>query len=1093
MNTNNIGTDNIGDLPISGRKTDILSAIRAHGAVVIRGETGSGKTTQIPKFCMELGLPGIIACTQPRRIAAVTVAERVAEEIGDRASVGWQHRFASHMPKDARIKFMTDGILLAEIAADPLLRKYSVVMVDEAHERSLNIDFILGCLKRAVPKRPDLKIIVSSATIESGRFAEFFGAADTPVIDIPGRLFPIETRWRPMDDDDDLDRAVAQCAGEIIAGSDAGDILVFLPGERDIRAAAEAAAAALRDADSPVRVIPLMASLPPAEQRRAFQTIPGTRRIVLATNVAETSVTIPGIRYVIDSGLARISRYDSRSRVKRLRIEEISQASAEQRKGRCGRVGPGVCYRLYAEEDFAKRPAQNDPEIKRSPLSGLMLSMLDWRLGDISAFPFIQPPPAALVKEGRKELLELQAIAENADGSFRITELGRRMVRLPLDPRLARMLLGKTCDHDLLTVVSALSCEDPLARPADKPELAAAAHNKFKNPESDFAGIVKLWRSLHPAAAMSRNAMRRFCKDNFISYRKLLEWEDVREQLARSVKTENPQSDKNEALHKSLLSGLLTNIGVYDPDEKTYRGANGARFIIFPGSGLRNRTPKWLMCAELAETSRLFARRCAEIKPEWIAETAAHLVKHTYRGEFWDERAGTARALRDTLLFGLVLAQGARCDISRSHPALAREIFIRDGLVEGRFPAPVPEFAAKNLAFIGKQIAAAHRTRATVPENAKDEFFALYDSRLPAECVNAPALRKWLKRAKANEIAALSFKEEDLLSPADASSGFPESVRGLRLRYRHNPQADDDGITCVLTAEQIPAALAWRSDRLVPGALPGKTEAMIRLLTRDSQIKIANAIGSEKWPDAIAGFFLAQDSGAEPLAIALSKYVRRNTRIVVLPEVWDDAALPERLSVRFVVTDARGGEIFTTRDKTELAEFGEAYAGYGKTAAPPPPARPHRQTPRPPATRPPALRFLCDDVIRALEHAPALPAESAHDIATQMGRLFYTGFETDTPADKLREFPRYARAALVRIERGQVSPANDLKKLAILAPLLGRHYGMASSPERVLIDEAAFAEHRWLLEEFRVSLFAQELRTPFPVSIKKLDAVWAQV
>ena len=798
-------------LPITEHKETILAAIRANQVVIVRGETGSGKTTQIPKFCLELAPGALIACTQPRRIAAVTVAERVADEvetekIGARSLVGWQHRFASRLSRETRIKFMTDGILLAEIAADPLLRKYSVVMVDEAHERSLNIDFILGCLKRALPKRPDLKIIVSSATIETERFARYFNNA--PVIDIPGRLHPIETRWRPMENDDDLDQSIADCVDEIVSNDlTEGDILVFLPGERDIRAAAETLTGTLKNSaishqPSDIIPIPLMASLPPAEQRRAFQTIPGVRRVVLATNVAETSVTIPGIRFVIDSGLARISRHDPRSRVKRLRIEPISQASAEQRKGRCGRIGAGVCYRLYSEEDFAKRPAQNDPEIKRSSLSGLILSMLDWRLGDITDFPFIQPPPSATVREGVKELVELQALTPR-DGSYEITALGRRMVRLPLDPRLARMLMngqdsGPT--PDLLTVVSALSCEDPLVRPAEKLEAAAAAHNKYKSEKSDFAGIIKLWRGLHPATQLSRNAMRRFCKENFISYRRLLEWEDVREQLEKNFKTRKSENDKNDKktfsrfdnddfLHKSLLTGLLPNIGLFDPDEKQYRGANGARFAVFPGSGLRNKTPRWIMCAEIVETSRLYSRRCAEIQPEWIAEAAAHLVKHTYRGEFWDEKTGTARALRDTVLYGLTLTQGARCDISRTHPAMARELFIREGLVEGKFPAPVPKTVTQNLAFIGKQIAAAHRTRTAVPESAKEEFYALYESRLPAQCVNAPALRKWLGHASAEEIEALLFKEDDLLSPADASAGFPEFVavsgHRLKLRYRH--------------------------------------------------------------------------------------------------------------------------------------------------------------------------------------------------------------------------------------------------------------------------------------------------------------------
>ena len=781
-------------LPVLEHRAEIAAAIEANPVVVVCGETGSGKTTQIPQICLELGRGAkgrLVGVTQPRRLAAVTVAERVSRELGEeRHLVGWQHRFGKKLSRDNRVKFMTDGILLAELRSDPLLRAYDTIMVDEAHERTLNVDFVLGCLRRILPRRPDLRVIVSSATLETKAFSDFFGGA--PVLAIPGRAYPVEVRWRPPEGEEpDLAAAVADAVEECLAGPYEGDVLVFLSGERDIRAAAEA----LRGRRLPgVEAIPLLASLPPAEQRRAFELAPGKTRVVLATNVAETSVTIPGVRYVVDTGLARLSRYNPRARVKRLRVEPISQASAEQRKGRCGRVGPGVCIRLYSEEDFARRPAQTDPEIRRASLAGTILSMLDWRLGDIADFPFLQPPASAAVSEGKKQLLALGAVESRdpaaraepgAAGSLRITALGRRLAKLPLEPSLSRMLYEADAQgalRDALTVVSALACEDPLLRPAERQEEARQAHAAFRDKTSDFDGILLLWRRYHdPAHPLSRSAMRRDCEKSFVSYRRMCEWEDVRDRLEETLRRDGLRVDSSgggdPGLHRALLSGLLSNIGVWDPEERNYKGAGGTRFVLFPGSGLAKAKapPQWVVAAELVDTARLYARRAAAIDPDWIEPLARHVCRYHYAGESWDPRTGTARATRRAVLYGLVVQDGVRCDISRANPALARELLIREGLVGGAFPKPVPEIVRRNLETIAARTEEARKTRALSVDLETDAFCAFLDERLPAECTSAAALRDWLSRVPRSEA-------ERLLLPR------PESSASARLSPDDFPQ-----------------------------------------------------------------------------------------------------------------------------------------------------------------------------------------------------------------------------------------------------------------------------------------------------------------
>ena len=989
-------------LPVLEHRAEIAAAIEANPVVVVCGETGSGKTTQIPQICLELGRGAkgrLIGVTQPRRLAAVTVAERVSRELGaDRRLVGWQHRFAKNLSRDNRVKFMTDGILLSELRSDPLLRAYDTVMVDEAHERTLNVDFVLGCLKRILPRRPDLRVIVSSATLETKAFSDFFGGA--PVLSIPGRAHPVEVRWRPPEGEEpDLAAAVADAVEECLAGPYEGDVLVFLSGERDIRAAAEA----LRGRRLPgVEAIPLLASLPPAEQRRAFQTVPGVTRVVLATNVAETSVTIPGVRYVVDTGLARLSRYNPRARVKRLRVEPISQASAEQRKGRCGRVGPGVCIRLYSEEDFARRPAQTDPEIRRASLAGTILSMLDWRLGDIADFPFLQPPASAAVRDGRKELLELGAVANaecrmmNAEckdrgpiqhsafstqhSPLRITALGRKLAKLPLEPSLSRMLYEADAQgalRDALTVVSALACEDPLLRPAEKQEEARQAHAAFRDKGSDFDGILLLWRHYHdPAHPLSRSAMRRDCEKRFVSYRRMCEWEDVRDRLEETLRRDGLRVDSDgggdPGLHRALLSGLLSNIGVRDPEEKDYRGAGGTRFVLFPGSGLAKAKtpPQWVMAAELVDTARLYARRAAAIDPEWIEPLARHVCRYHYTGEAWDPKTGTARATRRAVLYGLVVQDGVRCDISRALPELARSLLIREGLVGGAFPKPVPAIVRRNLETIAARTEEARKTRALSVDLETDAFCVFLDERLPAECTSAAALRDWLARVPPAEAERLLIPRPESPAARPSSADFPDYIelsasfadpreenaecrmpnaeckhrssiqhssfsihhsrKGLRLplSYKHSPRADDDGITCSVPPEAIPLLPLLDATRLVPGALPGFVAWLLRTLPHSPLSLLAARCGhSPRTPDidAIARLVLDRLPPEGELIPTLVETLAREFGVRLPRDTWLPEDVPAPFRIRWRVVDARGRERFASRDLGEILAFREEY------------------------------------------------------------------------------------------------------------------------------------------------------------------------
>ncbi|MBQ4198911.1 MAG: ATP-dependent RNA helicase HrpA [Kiritimatiellae bacterium] len=914
------------ELPICARREEILAALRAHRVVVVCGDTGSGKTTQLPKMALELAPDAArrIACTQPRRLAAVAMAERVAEELQSPVGglVGYQHRFARRVSQDTLVKFMTDGVLLAETRADPLLRQYGCIIVDEAHERSLNIDFLLGMLKRILKRRRDLKVIVSSATLDTERFSAFFDGA--PVISVPGRLYPIEVRYRPPPEDEELDlpRDIASAISELPPRD---DVLVFLPGERDIRETAEHLVHARRGEDD---VIPLLASLPAGEQQRAFRPSP-RRRIILATNVAETSVTIPGVRAVVDSGLARISRYVHRTQVQRLQIEPVSQASARQRAGRCGRIGPGTCIRLYSEEDFNSRDAYTPPEILRSSLAGVILSMLDLRLGDIERFPFIDSPKPAMVREGFRELLELGAVCHAPDGGPALTDTGRKLAQIPVEPRLARMLLAASENAVLPTaipVVAALSCDDPRRRPIDAKQQADQQHAKFRVPGSDFLGMRRLWDWWEKeTGGLSQAKARKLCTANFLSYPKMREWRDLARQLESlsrriGLSFAEPEGRKDEetsaALHRSLLAGLLGRIGKFDEEARDYRGAHGLRFVAHPSSALKKMSPPWVFAGELVDTARLFARSAAALDPSWIEPVAGDLCKRHWHSPEWDPQAGFVRVTEQVTLYGLVIVPARRRDLTRLDPALARKIFIRRGLVDGEFPRP-PAQVRENSALVDALRRRAEKERRPELFDA-ERLEAYFDKAVPPDVASADALRKWLARATPAQLGAFRLKKTDWWPAEEAASrDFPDAIRigdvKMALSYRNAPGEEDDGVTCTVRASRASALRLWRADWLVPGLLPEKLTCILSGLPSSFR-RVLSPI-----QDTVAGLLAHLKPGSEPLLDAVRRTVCEQWGFRIPPETLAAVRLPAHLRVRYrIVDDATGRVVAASRDLDEI-------------------------------------------------------------------------------------------------------------------------------------------------------------------------------
>ncbi|MGH8829351.1 MAG: ATP-dependent RNA helicase HrpA, partial [Jiangellaceae bacterium] len=830
-------------LPVSRRKDEIAAAIRDHQVVIVAGETGSGKTTQLPKICLELGrgIRGAIGHTQPRRLAARTVAERIAEEVATQLgdTVGYQVRFTQKAGESTLVKVMTDGILLAEIGQDRMLRQYDTLIIDEAHERSLNIDFILGYVKQLLPRRPDLKVIITSATIDPHRFAQHFD--DAPVVEVSGRTYPVEIRYRPPDDDTDQVQAIVDAVDELALEAP-GDVLVFLSGEREIRDSADA----LRKRDlRNTEIVPLYARLSAAEQHRVFQPHPG-RRIVLATNVAETSLTVPGIRYVVDAGTARISRFSHRTKVQRLPIEPVSQASARQRSGRCGRVADGICIRLYDEEDFESRPAFTDPEILRTNLASVILQMAALELGEVAAFPFIDPPDRRSITDGINLLHELGAIDPAAEGRKRLTQLGRQLAQLPIDPRLARMVIEADrngCLREVLIITAALSIQDPRERPADHQQAADDKHRRFADPNSDFLAYLNLWRYLRDQQkALSGNQFRKLCRAEYLNYLRIREWQDLESQLRTLTRplgvTLNNVDATPENIHRSLLAGLLSQIGVKDGPTNDYLGARGARFGVFPGSGLFKKPPHWVMSAELVETSRLWARINARIEPEWAEPLAQHLVKRTYSEPHWEKKAGAVMAYEKVTLYGVPIVSSRKVPYARVDPELARELFIRHALVEGDWQTH-HRFFHDNRALLEDVEDLENRARRRDILVDDETLFDFYDQRIPAEAVTARHFDSWWKRARASTPDLLTFSSSLLINDdaddvreTDYPDQWPSGDLDLDLDYQFEPGSSADGVTIQIPLPVLnqvePAGYDWQ----VPGLREELVTALIKSLPK---------------------------------------------------------------------------------------------------------------------------------------------------------------------------------------------------------------------------------------------------------------------
>ncbi|WFE43934.1 ATP-dependent RNA helicase HrpA [Verrucosispora sp. WMMD1129] len=947
-------------LPVSERKDDIAAAIRDHQVVIVAGETGSGKTTQLPKICLELGrgISGLIGHTQPRRLAARTVADRIAEELGTELGdvVGYKVRFTDQVGENSLVKLMTDGILLAELQTDRMLRQYDTLIIDEAHERSLNIDFILGYLRQLLPRRPDLKVIITSATIETDRFARHFAGPPTaehpdgepaPVVEVSGRTYPVEVRYRPLvevadGDEEEADeenvRDQIQAIGDAVeelAAEGPGDILVFLSGEREIRDTAEALGKLVQNKRSLLgtEILPLYARLSVAEQHRVFAPH-GGRRVVLATNVAETSLTVPGIKYVVDPGTARISRYSQRLKVQRLPIEPISQASANQRKGRCGRTSDGICIRLYDEQDFDSRPEFTDPEILRTNLASVILQMTAIGLGDIAAFPFIDPPDRRNITDGVNLLHELGAIdPTETEPSRRLTTLGRRLAQLPVDPRLARMVLEgerNGCATEVMVIAAALSIQDPRERPAEKQAQADQAHARFADAESDFVAYLNLWRYLREQQrALSSSAFRRMCRAEYLNYLRVREWQDIVSQLRQVLRTPDdrnrgrsrrggadgapdgggrrqigadlPEEIDTPKVHQSLLPGLLSHVGLKDAQKHEYLGARGAKFALFPGSALFRKPPRWVMAAELVETSRLWGRVNGRIEPEWVEPLAQHLVKRSYSEPHWEKKQAAVMAYEKVTLFGVPLVTSRKVNFGRIDPTLSRELFIRHALVEGDWSTH-HQFWRDNQRLLTEIEELENRARRRDILVDDETIFQFYDERIPPEVVSGRHFDSWWKKTRRERPELLTFTRELLVNAGRGGldeADYPDEWRAdgvaLPLTYTFDPGTATDGVTVDIPLPLLNQVPAESFDWQVPGLREELVVALIRSLPKPVRRNFVPV------PDYARAALAAITPGEEPLLDALTRQLRRMTGVTVPRDAWDLGRLPPHLRVTFRV------------------------------------------------------------------------------------------------------------------------------------------------------------------------------------------------
>ena len=1236
------------DLPVSAHREQLAKVIDENRVVIVSGETGSGKTTQLPKICLELdrGRRGMIAHTQPRRLAATSVAKRIAEELNTELGdwVGYQIRFSDRSGPNVAIKLMTDGILLAESQRDPMLRRYDTIIVDEAHERSLNIDFLLGFLKGLLQKRPDLKLIITSATIDADRFAKHFSmdGKPAPVIEVSGRLYPVEVRYRPIQQDLDEETGARASRDEerdlinaIVEGVDEcarhgpGDVLVFLPGEREIRESVEA----LRKHHPPgTEVLPLYARLSQAEQERIFRPQGSMRRIVLATNVAETSLTVPGIRFVVDSGLARVKRYSWRNKVEQLRIEPISRASANQRAGRCGRIGPGVCIRLYDEADFNARPAFTDPEVLRSSLASVILRMKALKLDDIEAFPFVDAPSGRAVADGYQQLQELGALDENN----RLTAIGRELARLPVDPRVARMILAardQQCLAEMLVIAAALSVQDARDRPMQERDAADAAHAKFNDPRSEFLSYLKLWRWYEEQVEhkASQRKLVALLRKNFLSPLRLREWRDVHSQLAALVGEQgwriNAAEGTYEQIHMALLSGLLGNVGTKSEEGGVWQGARDIRFHIHPGSPLGKKAGRWIVAAELVETTRLYARCVARIDPRWVERAGAHLLRKSWTEPRWEKKAGQVVANERGTLYGLTVYAGRRVHFGRIDPKQSREIFIRDALVTGDIDSKLP-FLRHNSRLISSIEKLEHQTRR--PDILVDDalIYAFYDARVPPEVSQTATLEHWYSQLDAGAKKGLELNRDELMRHDAAgitTDVFPKKVTwqgvDMALDYHFEPGSLRDGVTLTVPLFALNRIDPMRCEWLVPGMLKEKVHLLLKSLPQKLRRHCVPL------PDYAAGFVDRWFDQASDPGMSLLDAVAQDMwqQVKVRPQRADFKleTLPAHLFMNFKVVDEHGRMLSGGRNLDQLkAEHGrEAQASFQKVAGRdqevaqalahdklvdwtfgelPEIMEIHRQGQSfigytalvdagthceldvfddPSEARRHHRRGLCRlfrlamrDQVKFLEKnipdltrmsmlymslgtqealrdqiidcgiaqafmaepwpqdqagfearkaegrnrlglivqeiarltasilnewsalTKKLPQAKPHtaayaDLQAQQSTLLHTWFLRDTPYERLVHFPRYLKAAYVRIDKLRADPARDARLMAEMAPLLVQYRRAVQSLKGA--SDAQLEDYRWMLEELRVALFAQELRTPTPVSVKRLQKAWA--
>lgn len=1211
------------NLPITAKLPDIEKAIREHQVIVLCGETGSGKTTQLPKLCLKMGrgIDGLIGHTQPRRLAARSVSARIAEELNTEpgSAVGYKVRFKDQTQEKSYIKLMTDGVLLAEIQKSPLLKQYDTLIIDEAHERSLNIDFILGYLKRMLPKRPDLKVIITSATIDPEKFSKHFNEA--PIILVSGRTYPVEVRYRPFEDIS-LSDAIAEAVDELLREKD-GDILVFLSGERDIRDAAEV----LRKKQlRHVEILPLLARLSAKEQNKIFHP-GGLRRIVLATNVAETSLTVPGIRYVIDSGLARISRYSFRSKMQRLPIEKVSRAAADQRKGRCGRVAEGICIRLFDEDDFEARPEFTEAEIHRTNLASVILQMAYAGMGDMEDFPFVDLPDQRMINDGLRLLRELNAYDDKG-----ITATGREMAAFPLDPQLARILIEAKKEgvlNEILIIVAALAIQDPRERPVEKQQAADERHQQFQDKKSDFLFYLNLWNTFQEKRKeLTQNKTRQWCSKYFLSYMRMREWQDVHEQLLYQVKQLHYKVDQHkhdqdviyDALHRSLLTGLLGHVGL-KTEEDDYLGPRGRKFHIFPGSGLFKKKPKWIMAAEIVETQKVYARCVASIQQQWLEEKAGHLLNYQYSEPHWQQKASQVSALQSALLFGLPVFSKRKVNFGPIDPEASRKIFVW-ALVHGEYQPKVDfiKFNQNILDEIRQLEAKSRRLDVLVDEQVLYDF---YDNRIKEGISNGPAFEKWWKAEKRKRPDLLNMNRDALMQhDASAVTGdqFPDHIdfNGIRLKleYIFDPKLKHDGVCLHVPLMALNSVDAIRCEWLVPGMLKEKVIALMRSLPKNLRKNFVPV------PDFADACLQSMVQGEKPLTVELAEQLKRMTGITIPFDAWRPELLEDYLFMTFKLLDNAGrvvkqandliglqndfeGEVKSEAMPDDLSayekenvtswDFGDlkneqivtqagveiklypALKKEGKKVA----LRLFDNKQLAEQSMRAGLRQLirlnlsellrnmqqmqkglqamcllyrnigsCQEleadlldssisdafvldklpvtadeyesilqqgkekmsdcllarykqtadmlelyytVQKRLKKMPVSWLEAGADIQDQCQHLFYKHFLTETSTENLSHYERYLKAVLNRLDKLESDSSKDRALRVKVQPYWDQYKGRAKTLKQQQRRSETLDTYRWLIEEYRVSLFAQHLKTAVPVSEKRLNQCWEEV